>query len=81
MGKKKIRKGEHVEWDTPRGKTEGDVQEKVTSRTRIKKHTVAASEQDPQYKVKSSKTGKEAIHHPEELRRKNQGGGGGKKRK
>lgn len=70
MSEKKFKKGDHVEWDTPQGKTEGDVQEKVTSRTHIKKHTVAASEENPEYRVKSSKSGKEAIHKPEELRKK-----------
>ncbi|MFP4164322.1 MAG: DUF2945 domain-containing protein [Chitinispirillaceae bacterium] len=70
MRKKKFKKGEKVEWNTPQGTTEGEVKEKVTSRTRIKKHTVAASEQNPEYRVKSSKSGKEAIHKPEELHRK-----------
>ncbi|MBN1599988.1 MAG: DUF2945 domain-containing protein [Chitinispirillaceae bacterium] len=70
MKRKSYKTGEHVEWDTPQGITEGDIEEEVTSRTHIKKHTVAASQKDPQYKVRSSKSGKIAIHRPEELRKK-----------
>ncbi|MFW5785448.1 MAG: DUF2945 domain-containing protein [Chitinispirillaceae bacterium] len=70
MKHKRFKKGEHVEWNTPQGTTEGEITEKVTSRTHIKRHTVAASEENPEYRVKSSKSGKDAIHKPEELRRK-----------
>jgi Hypervirulence associated proteins TUDOR domain len=35
----------------------------------IKKHHVAASEENPQYLVESEKTGKEAAHKPESLKK------------
>ncbi|HEX8432640.1 MAG TPA: DUF2945 domain-containing protein [Longimicrobium sp.] len=69
MAEKKLKKGDHVEWDTPQGETHGTVERKVTSRTQIKGHTVAASEENPEYIVKSDKSGKLAAHKPEALRK------------
>jgi hypothetical protein len=62
-----FKSGDRVEWKTSQGKTEGEVIEKLTEPTDIKKHHVNASPEDPQYLVKSSKTGKEAAHKPESL--------------
>jgi hypothetical protein len=67
---KELRKGDKVEWDTSQGKTHGTVEKKQTSETRIKRHKVAASEDDPQYIVKSDKSGKKAAHKPEELKKR-----------
>ena len=70
---KEFKKGDHVAWDTPQGETHGTVERKLTSRTHVKGHTVAASEDEPQYMVKSDKSdksGKEAAHKPDELRRR-----------
>ncbi|GGE55748.1 hypothetical protein GCM10007276_36020 [Agaricicola taiwanensis] len=67
---KELKKGDKVEWDTSQGKTHGEVVKKQTSRTQIKSHTVAASRDNPQYIVKSAKSGKEAAHKPEELRKR-----------
>ena len=62
-----LKKGDRVKWDTSNGETVGDVKEKLTQPINIKKHHVAASEEDPQYLVESEKTGKEAAHKPESL--------------
>jgi hypothetical protein len=67
---KELKKGDKVEWDTSQGKTRGTVEERQTSKTHIKGHKVAASKDNPQYIVKSSKSGKKAAHKPEELRKK-----------
>jgi hypothetical protein len=67
---KDLNKGDQVEWDTSQGKTHGIVERKQTSRTQIKGHMVAASKDNPQYIVKSGKSGKEAAHKPGELRKK-----------
>jgi hypothetical protein len=56
-----------VKWQTSHGETKGKVEEKLTSPTDIKGHHVAASEDNPQYLVKSDKTGKEAAHKPDVL--------------
>jgi hypothetical protein len=62
-----FKKGDRVEWKTSQGETTGEVVKKVTSPTDIKKHHVAASEDNPQYIVESDKTGKEAAHKPDAL--------------
>jgi hypothetical protein len=61
--------GEKVEWDTAQGKTEGTVEKTVTSTTRLKGHTAKATKEDPQVVVKSTKSGKPAVHKPAELRK------------
>lgn len=64
-----FKKGDRVEWKTSQGETTGKVVKKVTSPTDIKKHHVAASEDNPQYIVESDKTGKEAAHKPDALKK------------
>jgi hypothetical protein len=66
---KELKKGDKVEWDTSQGKTHGTVEKKQTSEMKIKKHKVAASKDDPQYIVKSAKSGKIAAHKPGELKK------------
>ena len=70
-----FKKGEKVEWNTPQGKTEGEVKEKVTGEKRIgnqgqKGTKVKGSEDDPRYVVESEKSGKQAAHKPEALDKK-----------
>jgi len=64
-----FKKGDKVEWQTSQGKTTGEVEKKLTSPTDIKGHHVAASEDNPEYLVKSDKTGKEAAHKPDSLKK------------
>jgi hypothetical protein len=66
----RLRKGDRVEWETSQGTTTGRVVRRLTSRTHVKGHTVAASEDDPQYLVESDATGAEAAHRPEALRKR-----------
>lgn len=66
---KTLKKGDKVEWDTSQGKTHGTVVKKQTSETHIKTHKVAATKDDPQYIVKSDKSGKQAAHKPDELKK------------
>ncbi len=69
MGDNTFRKGDNVEWKS-RGKTvHGTVEEKITSDTEAAGRTVRASTDEPQYRVRSSKTGADAVHKPEALRR------------
>lgn len=67
---KTLKKGDKVEWDTSQGKTHGTVEKKQTSQTHIKGHKVAATKDDPQYIVKSDKSGAKAAHKPDELKKK-----------
>ena len=59
--------GDHVEWNTPQGKTRGTVKKKLTSKTEVGGQKVNASEDDPRYLVESEKSGKEAAHKPDSL--------------
>lgn len=63
-----FKKGDKVEWHGP-GKVEGEVVKKVTSPTKIKDHEVKASKDNPEYIVKSDKSGKEAAHKPDALKK------------
>ena len=63
-----FKRGDQVEWDTPQGTTHGTVERKLTSPTQIGGHRVAASADNPEYLVRSDKSGKEAAHRPGELR-------------
>ena len=65
-----FKKGDKVEWDYSGNKVEGEVVEKITKDTEIKGHQVRASQDEPQYRVKSDETGKDAIHKPESLKKK-----------
>jgi hypothetical protein len=65
-----LKPGDKVAWDTPQGKTEGEVKKKLTSPTDIKGHHVAASEENPEYLGETAKSHKEAAHKPDELEKK-----------
>ena len=67
---KEFKAGDHVEWDSSQGTVKGTVEKKLTSTTQIKGHTAKATKEDPQFMVKSDKTGAKAAHKPEELRKK-----------
>jgi hypothetical protein len=67
---KEFRKGDRVSWNTPQGETDGTVERKLTRRTHVKGHEVAASPDHPEYLVRSAKSGKTAAHTPDGLRRR-----------
>jgi hypothetical protein len=56
--------GEHVSWKSHGSTTEGTVERKLTSDTEASGRTVRASEDDPQYEVRSDKSGRTAVHKP-----------------
>ncbi|MGY2078406.1 DUF2945 domain-containing protein [Modestobacter sp. SYSU DS0657] len=60
-------KGDHVTWKSHGGEAEGTVQREITSDTKAAGRTVRASEDDPQYEVKSEKSGGTAVHKPSAL--------------
>lgn len=66
---KDLERGDKVEWNTPQGKTRGRVVKKVTRATHVKGHTVAASPDNPEFLVRSDRSGKEAAHKPESLKK------------
>lgn len=65
-----LKKGDHVEWNSHGGTAEGEVEKKITSDTHEAKRDVKASKDDPQYLVKSDKSGGEAVHKPDALTKK-----------
>ncbi len=79
MAKKKspsVKVGDHVEWETSQGKTQGRITRKVTGTAQAGGHTAEASEEEPQFEVKSDKSGKTAIHKPSTLKKKPKEAGG-----
>ena len=62
-------KGDRVEWDSHGGTAVGTVERKITERTEAGGRSVAASEDEPQYLVRSEKSGGTAVHKPDALRR------------
>lgn len=66
---KDFKPGDKVSWGTSNGDTQGTVEKKVTSETQIKGHTAKATKEDPQFVVKSAKSGKQAVHKPSELKK------------
>ncbi len=66
---KELKPGDRVEWDSSGGHSVGRVVKKQTSPTQIKGHKVAASKSNPEYIVKSDKSGKLAAHKPAELKK------------
>jgi hypothetical protein len=57
-------KGDHVSWKSHGGEAEGTVEREITEDTEASGRTVRASEDDPQYEVRSEKSGKTAVHKP-----------------
>jgi hypothetical protein len=64
-----LKKGDHVSWKSHGGEAEGEVEKKITSDTEAGGRTVRASKDDPQYLVKSEKSGGEAVHKPDALKK------------
>jgi hypothetical protein len=62
-------KGDRVRWKSHGGQAEGEVLKKITSDTEAAGRTVRASTEEPQYLVRSDKSGGEAVHKPDALER------------
>ncbi|MFL6594596.1 MAG: DUF2945 domain-containing protein [Chthoniobacterales bacterium] len=67
---KTLKLGDQVESQTSQGKTSGVVKKKLTSKTKIKTHVVAAAKKNPEYLVQSKKSGGVAAHKPRALKKK-----------
>jgi Hypervirulence associated proteins TUDOR domain len=64
-----LRAGDKVSWNTPQGRTQGVVIKRLISNTTIKDFHITASRTDPQFLVRSDKSGQEAAHRPSALRK------------
>ncbi len=70
MAAKDLRRGDRVEWQSHGSTAVGRVEKKITSETEEAGRKVKASETEPQYKVRSEKSGGDAAHRPAALERK-----------
>ena len=65
-----LSRGDEVSWKTHGTTTTGTVKKKITDDTEAAGRTARADDDDPQYLVKSDKSGREAVHKPESLKKK-----------
>lgn len=54
--------GDHVEWNSEAGRVRGTIKKVVNSPITFKGYTVHASDEEPQYQIKSDKTDHIAMH-------------------
>jgi len=69
MADKTFKKGDRVEWSSHGGTAVGTVEREITSDTEAAGRKVRASADEPQYLVKSEKSGGTAVHKPSALRK------------
>ena len=65
-----FKKGDKVEWNSHGGKAVGKVEKKITSETEAAGRKVKASKEEPQYLVRSEKSGGDAVHKPGALKKR-----------
>ncbi len=61
--------GDHVEWNSEAGRVRGTIKRKITCEIKFKGYTVHASEEEPQYLIKSDRTDHLAMHKGSALRK------------
>jgi len=73
--KRTLAVGDHVEWNSEAGRVRGTIKKKITSKITFKGYTVHASNEEPQYQIKSDKTDHVAMHKGSALKKlpKNKG--------
>ena len=64
-----FKKGDKVKWNSHGGEAVGKVEKKITSETEAGGRKVKASKDEPQYLVKSDKSGGTAVHKPSALKK------------
>jgi len=69
MSEKEFKKGDKVTWQSHGSTAEGRVEKKITSDTEETGRKVRASSDEPQYKVRSEKSGGDAVHKPDALKK------------
>jgi Hypervirulence associated proteins TUDOR domain len=68
MADRQFTRGDIVEWSSHAHNVEGEVEKRITDDTQAAGRQVRASDNDPQYRVTSDKTGADAVHKPDALR-------------
>jgi hypothetical protein len=69
MTKRRFSIGDRVSWNSEAGRVSGKICRVVTSEIQFKGYTVHASEDEPQYEIKSDKTDHIAMHKGSALRK------------
>jgi hypothetical protein len=64
------KRGDKVTWKSHGGEAVGKVVKKITTETDAGGRHVKASKDEPQYLVRSDKSGGEAVHKPSALRKR-----------
>ena len=67
--KRTLAVGDHVEWNSEAGRVRGTIKKKITSKITFKGYTVHASNEEPQYQIKSDKTDHVAMHKGSALKK------------
>lgn len=62
MATKRFQVGDHVSWNSEAGRVSGTIVRVVTSEIPFKGYTVHASEEEPQYEIRSDRTDHIAMH-------------------
>ena len=70
MSDKTFKKGDKVSWRSHGGTAVGKVEKKITSETDAGGRKVKASKDEPQYLVRSEKSGGTAVHKPGALKKR-----------
>lgn len=65
----RFRKGDKVRWSSHGGEAVGVVEREITAETSAAGRKVKASKEEPQYLVRSDKSGGTAVHKPDALKR------------
>ena len=69
-----LKKGDDVTWESHGGEAVGKVKRKITSDTEAGGRKVKASKDDPQFLVRSDKSGGEAVHKQSALKKRKKKG-------
>jgi len=69
-----LEKGDDVTWKSHGGEAVGKVKRRITSDTEAGGRKVKASKDDPQYLVRSDKSGGEAVHKSSALKKRKKKG-------
>lgn len=59
---RRFKRGDHVSWNSEAGRVQGHITRVVTSQIQFKGYTVRATEDDPQYEIRSDTTDHVAMH-------------------
>ncbi len=69
MTEKRFEVGDHVSWNSEAGRVSGHITRVVSSPIQFKGYTVHASQEEPQYEIRSDKTDHIAMHKGSALRK------------